>query len=101
AGLEFHLPDEDRFPCLRLAREAIRAGRGANVVLNAANEVAVALFLDEKIGFSDIANVNAHVLRHCPSASPGSIADLQFLDDSARRFAEDYIANGLESVGLT
>lgn len=101
AGLEFQQPDEHRFPCLRLAREAIRSGQGANVVLNAANEVAVAMFLDEKIGFTDIATVNAHVLRHCPSASPESIADLHSLDDSARRFAEDYIANGLESVGLT
>ena len=100
SGLEFHAPDPVRFPCLQLAREAINAGQGANVVLNAANELSVAMFLDEKIRFVDIAQVNAFVLQHCPSESPSNVADLQALDLTARRIAEDYIANGLKSVGL-
>lgn len=57
AKLEFEQPDLDRFPCLRLCYEAIKMGGSATIVLNAANEVAVAAFLDDKIGFTDIANL--------------------------------------------
>ena len=55
AKLDFERPDLDRFPCLRLCYEAIKAGGSATIVLNAANEIAVSAFLDEKIGFTDIA----------------------------------------------
>ena len=55
AKLDFEQPDLDRFPCLRLCYEAIKTGGSATIVLNAANEVAVAAFLDGKIGFTDIA----------------------------------------------
>ena len=55
--LEFFAPDPVRFPALRLAREALQAGGGAPTILNAANEVAVALFLDRRLGFLDIAAV--------------------------------------------
>ncbi|MFV2003702.1 MAG: 1-deoxy-D-xylulose-5-phosphate reductoisomerase [Gammaproteobacteria bacterium] len=55
AKLDFEKPDLDRFPCLRLCYQAIKMGGSASIVLNAANEVAVAAFLDEKIGFTDIA----------------------------------------------
>ena len=55
AKLDFEKPDLDRFPCLRLCYQAIETGGSATIVLNAANEVAVAAFLDEKIGFNDIA----------------------------------------------
>jgi 1-deoxy-D-xylulose-5-phosphate reductoisomerase len=55
AKLDFEQPDLNRFPCLRLCYEAIRRGGSATVVLNAANEVAVAAFLDGDIGFNDIA----------------------------------------------
>ena len=54
ARLDFEAPDEARFPCLRLAREAVAAGGTAMAICNAANEVAVAAFLDEKIRFTDI-----------------------------------------------
>ncbi len=57
AKLEFEQPDLSRFPCLRLCYEAIKRGGSASIVLNAANEIAVAAFLDEKIGFNDIAFV--------------------------------------------
>jgi 1-deoxy-D-xylulose-5-phosphate reductoisomerase len=55
AKLDFEQPDLERFPCLRLCYEAIKTGGSATIVLNAANEIAVAAFLDEKIGFNDIA----------------------------------------------
>jgi len=55
AKLDFEKPDLERFPCLRLCYEAIKMGGSATTVLNAANEVAVAAFLDKKIGFNDIA----------------------------------------------
>ncbi len=54
AKLDFEQPDMERFPCLRLCYDAIKLGGSATTVLNAANEVAVAAFLDEKIGFNDI-----------------------------------------------
>ena len=100
SGLEFSAPDEGRFPCLALARRALRTGGGANVVLNAANEFAVREFLDGRIRFVDIAAVNEFVLQHCPAVSPESVTELRSLDNSARSFAADYIANGLKSVGL-
>src|SRR4029078_7046605 len=55
--LEFHEPDLDRFPCLRLAYAALKAGRSHAVVLNAANEVAVTSYLEEKISFVSIPRV--------------------------------------------
>ncbi|MFC3124722.1 1-deoxy-D-xylulose-5-phosphate reductoisomerase [Pseudoroseomonas globiformis] len=57
ARLDFLAPDPERFPALRLAREALQAGPGATTILNAANEVAVGLFLQERLGFLDIAAV--------------------------------------------
>jgi 1-deoxy-D-xylulose-5-phosphate reductoisomerase len=57
AKLEFERPDLDRFPCLRLCYEAIRRGGSASIVLNAANEIAVSAFLDDKIAFTDIASL--------------------------------------------
>lgn len=63
AKLEFEQPDLDRFPCLRLCYEAIKMGGSATIVLNAANEVAVAAFLDEKIGFTDIATLIEQTLQ--------------------------------------
>ena len=55
AKLDFEQPDLSRFPCLRLCYEAIKKGGSATIILNAANEIAVAAFLDERIGFNDIA----------------------------------------------
>jgi 1-deoxy-D-xylulose-5-phosphate reductoisomerase len=61
--LTFEAPRLDDFPCLGLARQAFQAGDGATVVLNAANEVAVELFLAERIGFTDIARIVEAALR--------------------------------------
>ncbi|HEV2281148.1 MAG TPA: 1-deoxy-D-xylulose-5-phosphate reductoisomerase [bacterium] len=83
-ALEFEAPDEARFPCLGLARDALRRGGTAPAALNAANEAAVRLFLDDRIGFTDIAPavrraLDAHVPR--PAAS---LADVIAADREAR-----------------
>ena len=83
----FLAPDFGRFPNLALALEASKLGQGATTVLNAANEVAVAAFLAEKISFLDIAKVNESALNELASQSPISITDILELDDAARRFA--------------
>jgi 1-deoxy-D-xylulose-5-phosphate reductoisomerase len=86
--LTFEAPDPDRFPALRLAREALVQGGGAPTVLNAANEVAVAAFLDGRIGFLDIVRlVEAAMDRLLPAA----VADLDTvldLDRAARAFVD-------------
>ena len=63
AKLDFEKPDMQRFPCLRLCYEAIKMGGSATIVLNAANEVAVAAFLDKKIGFTDIPQIIEQTLK--------------------------------------
>jgi len=85
--LDFELPDLQRFPALKLAREAMIAGGAAPAILNAANEVAVAAFLGREIAFGDIAAIVARVLdRYGPSA-PASIADVLAIDAEARGHA--------------
>jgi 1-deoxy-D-xylulose-5-phosphate reductoisomerase len=86
--LDFEAPDELRFPALRLAREAIEAGGSAPAVLNAANEVAVAAFLDGRIGFLDIGRIVEDVLARCDLVPVQSIDDVWTIDMSARAAAE-------------
>ncbi|WP_274571801.1 1-deoxy-D-xylulose-5-phosphate reductoisomerase [Neisseria leonii] len=83
-GLTFQAPDFDRFPCLKLAYEAMRAGGSAPCVLNAANEVAVAAFLDGRIRFTDIAGVVAECLAGGYSDGLDSVADLLAQDEKTR-----------------
>ncbi len=90
--LTFEEPDEDRFPCLRLAREAGRAGGTAPCVLNAADEVAVAAFLGERIPFSVIPEVVKGVLDAMPAALPSHFDDLYAADAEARERARELIA---------
>jgi len=87
AKLEFHAPDEVRFPALRLAREALEAGAGAPAVLNAANEVAVAAFLKRKIGFLDIAEIVDSVLQQIGARAIPDLAAVLALDLAARHAA--------------
>ena len=82
--LTFQAPDEERFPALRLAREALLAGAGAPAVLNAANEVAVAAFLEGKIGFLDIASIVERVMQKLGAPSVPDIASVLAVDESAR-----------------
>ena len=93
-ALQFEAPDATRFPCLRLAREAMQAGGGAPCVLNAANEVSVQYFLDGKVGFADIPRVNETVLAafgHVPA--PASLDEAVALDAQARQRAEAAVAS--------
>jgi 1-deoxy-D-xylulose-5-phosphate reductoisomerase len=85
--LEFDVPDHERFPCLGLARKALRAGGTAPAVLNAANEEAVAAFLDGRIGFTAIPEVIRDVLEGHPPASVTGLADVLAADAWARERA--------------
>ncbi|QIK96047.1 1-deoxy-D-xylulose-5-phosphate reductoisomerase [Sphingomonas sp. HDW15A] len=86
--LTFEEPDEARFPALRLAREALEAGGNAAIVLNAANEVAVAAFLAGRISFGEIAKMAEEALASRPNTSPASIEDVIAIDAVARRQAQ-------------
>ncbi len=94
--LDFASPDTKRFPCLELAFAALRAGEAAPAVLNAANEVAVAAFLEERIDFPGIAAGNAAVLdAHARRSSGGALRDLDDVaeaDGWARAHAEEWLA---------
>lgn len=88
ARLEFHDPDDARFPALRLARETLRAGGGAPAILSAANEIAVEAFLQGKIGFLDIVVTVAKVLDALGAPPADSLDEVIALDQAARRAAE-------------
>ena len=92
SALTFQKPDFDRFPCLKLAYEAMNAGGAAPCVLNAANEAAVAAFLDGQIKFTDIAKTVAHCLAQDFSDDLGNIENLLAQDTITRRQAQEFIA---------
>ncbi|MFW1857521.1 1-deoxy-D-xylulose-5-phosphate reductoisomerase [Acinetobacter defluvii] len=94
--LDFQEPDLVRFPALKLARQAMQVGSLAPAILNAANEIAVAAFLNEKIQFLQIAQVVEHTLNHVQNSSAESIEKILHTDQVARHFATEYIAQ-LES----
>ncbi|HEX6073201.1 MAG TPA: 1-deoxy-D-xylulose-5-phosphate reductoisomerase [Sphingomicrobium sp.] len=83
--LEFEAPDIERFPALRIAREALEAGGAAPIVLNAANEVAVASFLSGAIRFTEITRVVEQALQDADYSPPGSIGEVLEIDRSTRR----------------
>jgi len=85
--LEFYAPDPQRFPALRLARQALQAGAGATTILNAANEVAVELFLARRLGFLDIAAVVEATLDALGSPEIPALGDVLVLDAASRRHA--------------
>jgi 1-deoxy-D-xylulose-5-phosphate reductoisomerase len=88
ARLDFEAPDFTRFPALRLAREALQAGGAAPIVLNAANEVAVAGFLAGRLRFLDIADFVERALEQLDFAAPGSIEDVLEIDRATRSSVE-------------
>ena len=92
SALTFQKPDFDRFPCLKLAYEAMNAGGAAPCVLNAANEASVAAFLDGQIKFTDIAKTVAHCLAQDFSDDLGNIENLLAQDAVTRRQAQEFIA---------
>jgi len=91
AKLEFEAPDYERFPCLRLAEESIRKGGTAPTILNAANEIAVASFLDNKLSFTDISYVVEHTLKNLPSREADSLSEILEDDLAARKEAEHLV----------
>jgi 1-deoxy-D-xylulose-5-phosphate reductoisomerase len=98
AKLTFEAPEPDRFPALRLARAALIAGGGAPTVLNAANEVAVAAFLDEHIGFLDIAATVERTLDRLAGRGIAALEDIYALDDEARATARALIGENTRLV---
>jgi 1-deoxy-D-xylulose-5-phosphate reductoisomerase len=90
--LTFEAPDPDTFACLRLAREAGEAGGTAPCVLNAANEVAVQAFLDERLSFAGIARVIERVLDLIPVAPVRHFSDLYRVDEHARELSREALA---------
>jgi 1-deoxy-D-xylulose-5-phosphate reductoisomerase len=92
--LDFSAPDPVRFPALRLARDALRAGDGAPTVLNAANEVAVAAFLGGRIGFLDISEYVERTLSVLGAATIETLEAVVALDAEARKFAQNLVNQG-------
>jgi 1-deoxy-D-xylulose-5-phosphate reductoisomerase len=90
-SLEFEPPDLDAFPCLRLAREAAEAGGTATCVLNAANEVAVHAFLNDRLDFMGIPAVIETALEQLPARRVHSFDTLYQADADARRLAAETI----------
>ncbi len=87
AAMTFEIPDFQRFPCLQLAWESLRAPPGTCAVLNAANEVAVAAFLEKRIRFDQIHQVNIETLATVSAVAPQSLDDLLSLDAHSRAHA--------------
>lgn len=90
--LTFEAPDTRRFPCLRLAYQALRTGGCAATVLNAANEVAVGAFLAGRIPYPAIAETLEHGLERLAERTAAELEALVAIDQEARQVAEDYIA---------
>jgi 1-deoxy-D-xylulose-5-phosphate reductoisomerase len=91
-GLSFEVPDMQRFPCLRLGFEAAAAGGAASATLNAANEIAVAAFLERRIRFTDIAGLLESALEKQPGGEPASLEEVLAIDAAARRGACEQVA---------
>jgi 1-deoxy-D-xylulose-5-phosphate reductoisomerase len=92
ATLEFAPPDTNRFPCLRLAYEALRAGGSMPVVLNAANEVAVEAFLQRRLPFPGIARLIERVMTAHAPAPTGTLADVRAVNEWARGHAASLVS---------
>jgi 1-deoxy-D-xylulose-5-phosphate reductoisomerase len=92
ARLDFQAPDELRFPCLRLARQAAETGDSAPAVLNAANEVAVAAFLDRRIRYPEIASMIDEVLNLEPVVAVNELETVFEVDARARTLAEQWLS---------
>jgi len=92
ARLDFEAPDEERFPCLRLARQAAEAGNSAPAMLNAANEVAVAAFLDGRVRYLEIASIIEEVLNLEPVVALDNLDAVFAADATARTLAGQWLS---------
>jgi 1-deoxy-D-xylulose-5-phosphate reductoisomerase len=86
-----------KFPCLRLAYEAAAAGGSKTIALNAADEVAVAAFLEEQIGFEDIPHIIEAVITATPIVKLESIQEVLACDTEARRLAKEIVGRRSQS----
>lgn len=91
--LTFERPDMDRFPCLRLAYEAIAAGGSAPCILNAANEVVNLAFREGKIAFTDIPRLIEATMHSLPQSSPQTLEDYIRIDAEAKQHCQQLITN--------
>ena len=91
--LDFQAPDTTRFPALSLARQAMQEGGLAPAILNAANEIAVAAFLQHKIRFTEIATVVEHTLNQIQNSGAESIELILQADQNARTVAQHFVLN--------
>lgn len=90
-NLEFEPPDLERFPCLRLARDCLQSEGITPTIFNAANEVAVAGFLNKRIGYLSISRTIAATLEKIDNSDPSSLEELLEADSLARKFATEYL----------
>ena len=90
AALTFEVPDPERFPALRLARQVLRTGGAAPTIFNAANEIAVQKFLAGKIGFLDITDIVTYTLDVLAPAPPASLDEVIAVDSQARQVASSF-----------
>ena len=92
-SLTFEALDPERFPALRLAREALQAGGAMPTILNAANEIAVHNFLERKIDFLDICRLVEETLENSALGEPGCIEDIYMIDSETRQKAQELAGN--------
>jgi len=91
--LDFCPPDLTKFPCLRLAYEAAEAGGAKTIALNAADEVAVAAFLNTEIAFADIPKIIERTMHETPDRHPESIEEVLAVDVQARDLARHLLSH--------
>jgi 1-deoxy-D-xylulose-5-phosphate reductoisomerase len=96
----FPAPDEADFPCLHLAFRALATGKSAPATLNAANEIAVAAFLDNKIEFMDIPRLIKRTMQKTPLVKPASFADIMTIDREARAIASAWVLQHTKKSNL-
>ena len=95
ARLDFEAPDTSRFPCLHLARNAMRVGGTASAILNAANEAAVGAFLAGRIPFTDIAPFIEKALEDIPARDADTLAIVLEDDAKSRTYVDELVAQRL------
>lgn len=93
--LTFFAPDENKFPCPALAREAFKKGGNIPCAISGANEVAVASFLREEIKFTQIPKVVEHIMTRCDFIASPSLDDIYYTDNQAKMMALEYIKSSL------
>lgn len=100
-NLSFTSPDEARYPCLRLAKQAMNVGGTATTILNAANEIAVQAFLDNMIRFTDIPKIVEYALQECSSTQADTIDTIIRADELARVVAREFVNSMGAKTGVS